>query len=299
MMPAAGHLEHMPSHIMQRVGRYEDAAEANRKGAVADKAYLGRTAPLDYYPMYVAHNFQFLAYSTAMEGRREETLYAMKQMRVVFTDKTMLSMPGADWLGAEPYLVFVRFGMWDEMLAEPKPNPELKGLTGGYLYGRATALAAKGRVEEARAALAELDALRAALAPDAPAAYNLAKDVLGLAAELGKAHVQLALKDRAAAIATLTGAVALEDKLSYDEPADWFFPVRHLLGAELIRAGRNAEAEAVYREDLRRNPGNGWSLFGLAQSLRAQGKAREADTTDAKFRAAWQHADVKLTASAM
>ena len=299
MMPAAGHLEHMPAHIMQRVGRYEDAAEANRKGAAADQAYLGKTRPLDYYGMYVAHNYQFLGYSTAMEGRRAETLEAMKQMRAAFPEEAMLSMPGLDWYGAEPYLAMVRFGLWDQILAEPRPNPALKTLTGGYLFASVMALAATNRVAEATRRLDELNAVRAGLPADATAGFNSAADVLGVAALIARSRVERAQHHADAAIATLTEAVALEDKLGYDEPADWFFPVRHLLGAELVKAGKNSLAESVYREDLRRNPGNGWSLFGLSQALRAQRKSGEAAAADAQFREAWKHADVTLTASAL
>jgi tetratricopeptide (TPR) repeat protein len=299
MMPAAGHLEHMPAHIMQRVGRYEDAAEANRKGAVADQTYLAKTTPLDYYGMYVAHNYQFLAYSTAMEGRRAETLEAIEQMRAAFPEDVMLAMPGPDWYGAEPYLAMVRFGLWEQILTEPRPNPALKSLTGAYLFASVTALAATNRVAEASQRLDELNALRAAIPADASAGFNSAADVLRVAATIAKSQIELAQRHPDAAIATLTEAVALEDRLGYDEPAAWFFPVRHLLGAELVKAGKNALAESVYREDLRRNPGNGWSLFGLAQALRAQGKSGEAAASDALFRDAWKHADVTLTASAM
>jgi len=299
MMPAAGHLEHMPAHIMQRVGRYEEAAEANRKGAAADRVYLSKTQPPDYYPMYVAHNFQFLGYATAMEGRRSETLDAMKEMRAAFPESAMLAMPGLDWYGAEPYLAMVRFGMWDQLLAEPRPNPALKVMTGGYLFARATALAAKNRIAEARQTLEELDRLRAALPPDTAAGLNVAPDVLAVGATIAKARIALAEQHRDAGIAALTEAVVLEDRLAYDEPADWFFPVRHLLGAELLKAGRSADAEAVYREDLKRNPMNGWSLFGLAQALRSEKKAAEANKIDAQFNEAWKHADITLTASAM
>jgi tetratricopeptide (TPR) repeat protein len=191
----------------------------------------------------------------------------------------------------------VRFGLWDEILAEPRPNPALKALTGGYLFTRATALAARGRTREARQSLAELDQLRASLPADAMAGFNSAADVLALATLLAKSQIERAEHNRVAAIRTLTEAVAKEDGLGYDEPADWFFPVRHLLGAELLQAGRSVEAEAVYREDLRRNPNNGWSLFGLAQALRAQGKRNQAAVIDGQFRDAWQHADVTLTAS--
>jgi tetratricopeptide (TPR) repeat protein len=299
MMPGAGHLEHMPAHIMQRVGRYEEAAEANRKGAAADRAYLSKTQPLDYYPMYVAHNFQFLGYSAAMEGRRAEALDAMRQLRAAFPEDAMLAMPGVDWYGAEPFLVMVRFALWDEILAEPQPNPALKALTGGYLFARATALAAKDRTTEATQAIAELEKVRASVPADAVAGLNTAPDVLALAASIAKSRIELAQHNRDAAIATLTEAVALEDRLMYDEPADWFFPVRHLLGAELLKAGKSVQAEAVYREDLRRNPNNGWSLFGLAQALRAQHKLSAAAAIDVKFREAWKRSDVTLTASTM
>jgi hypothetical protein len=281
------------------VGRYEDAAEANRLAAAAAEFYLRKTQPLDYYPMYVAHNFQFLAYATAMEGRKAETLEAVRQLRSVFPEQVMLAMPGTDWYGAELALARVRFGMWDEILAEPPPNPALKALTGGYLFARAMALAAKDRAREARQSLQELDRLRVSLLGEATAGLNSAADVLALAFTIARSRIELAEHRQDAAIATLTAAVAQEDRLSYDEPADWFFPVRHLLGAQLLKAGRNEQARAVYLEDLRRNPDNGCSLFGLAQALRAERRSEEAAQVDAKFARAWKRADVRLTASAM
>src|SRR3954471_20935005 len=142
MMPAAGHLEHMPAHIMQRVGRYEEAAEANRKGAAADLAYLGATAPPDYYPMYLIHNFQFLAFAAAMEGRKAETIDALRKAKAAVPEAMMLAMPGLDWSVGYLYDGMVRFGMWDEILVEPAPNPKLAGLTAAWLQARATALAA-------------------------------------------------------------------------------------------------------------------------------------------------------------
>jgi tetratricopeptide (TPR) repeat protein len=297
MMPAAGHLEHMPAHTMQRVGRYEDAADANRKGAAADRIYLSKTQPPDYYAMYVAHNFQFLGYATAMQGRKAETLSAMVELRTVFPEGAMLAMPGTDWYGSERYLALVRFGLWDEILAEAAPNPSLKSLTAGYLYARVAALAARGRIAEARQAQLELERTRASLPPDATAGLNRASDVLALASSLASAQLQMAEHKDPDAIVTLTAAVAQEDKLSYDEPADWFIPVRHMLGAELMKVGRFAQAESVYRQDLNRNPNNGWSLFGLAQALRKQGRTSEAAAVDGEFAAAWKRADVTLTAS--
>jgi tetratricopeptide (TPR) repeat protein len=295
MMPAAGHLEHMPAHIMQRVGRYEDAAEANRKGVAADLAYFATTKPLDYYVMYTAHNYQFLAFSAAMEGRQAETIEAARQSRALVSDDMLLTMPGADWAVAELYAAMVRFGMWDEILAEPVPSPKLVGLTGAYLYTKATALAAKGRVDEARAPLAELEKLAVI---DHNAGLNQLKDVLAVAVLTVKARLALAEGRNDEATGILREAIAKKDRLAYDEPADWFFPVRHILGAVLIRAGRGADAEAVYRADLNRHPNNGWALYGLAQALRIEGRSADALAAQQQLDTAWKNADVTLSASA-
>jgi tetratricopeptide (TPR) repeat protein len=298
-MPAAGHLLHMPAHIMQRIGRYEDAAEANRRGAVADERYATLTQPLDYYPVvYTAHNYQFSAYSAAMEGRKSETLEAVKNSRRVVSDEMLLAMPGMDWYLAEAYAAFVRFGLWDEMLATPAPTPKLPALTGGYLYGRGVALAAKGRLDEARATLVELQRLAAAMPADAIAGQNAVKDVFGVAVAIVQARIAASEKRTDEAISKLRQATAAEDKLAYDEPKDWFFPARHLLGRQLLQSGKASEAESVYREDLEQNPANGWALYGLSAALKAQGKRAEAAQVTRQFQAAWRNADVTLAASA-
>jgi len=296
MMPAAGHLEHMPAHIFQRVGRYEEAAEANRKGAAADLAYLGLTAPPDYYPMYLIHNFQFLAASAAMEGRRAETLDALRKARASVPDAMLLAMPGLDWSIGYLYEGMARFGMWDDLLAEPRPNPKLTGLTAAWLQGRAVALAAKGRVAEARAAVGELDRLAAATPADAGQGQNKARPVYEIAALRAKARIASAEGRKADAVALLRQAVLAEDKLAYNEPEDVFFPSRHLLGAALIAAGRPAEAEAVYREDLKRHPHNGWALHGLQAAYAAQHKYP--GEIDPQVDAAWKQADVRTASSA-
>ena len=296
MMPAAGHLEHMPAHIYQRVGRYEEAAEANRKGAAADVAYLKLTPAPDYYPMYLIHNYQFLAYSAAMEGRRAETVKALRDARAAVPDAMLLAMPGLDWGIGYLYDGMARFGLWDEIIAEPAPDPKLAGLTIAWLQARATALAAKGRTAEAKAILPELDRAIAAVPGDATQGQNAARPLYEIGALKAKARIAFAEGKRDAAITLLREAVAKEDTLAYNEPSDEFFPVRHLLGAVLLHAGKAAEAEAVYREDLKRQPGNGWALQGLVRALEAQGK--NAAPVKAQFTQAWKHADTPVTASA-
>ena len=299
LAPAAGHLVHMPAHIYQRVGRYEDAAQANRNGAQDDAVYTTRTRPLDYYPvMYTAHNYQFLAYSAAMEGRKAETVAATDSSRKVVSDQMLLEMPGTDWYVAESYVSRVRFGMWDEMLALSPPNPKLVGLTGGFLFGRGVALAATGHVNEARATLNDLQKLAASVPADAIAGQNTVKDVLAVAIPILEGRIAGAEHRSGEAVSLLRQAVAAEDRLAYDEPKDWFFPARHLLGAELLRAGKADEAERIYRDDLRQNPANGWSLYGLSTALKTQGKTAESIRVRRLFDDAWRHSDITLAASA-
>jgi tetratricopeptide (TPR) repeat protein len=298
MMPSAGHLEHMPAHILQRVGRYEEAAEANRKGAAADLAYLKETSAPDYYPMYMIHNFQFLAAAAGMEGRREETISALKQARAHIPDQLLFGMPGLDWAASFKYDGYTKFGMWDDMLNEPAPDAKLPGATISYLQSRATALAATGKVEEAKAELAKTEKLIAAVPPEAMQGNNVAKSLYDIGQLKAEARVANAEGKRDDAVRMLTEAVGMEDKLAYNEPNDMIFPTRHLLGAELLAAGKPADAEAVYREDLKRHPSNGWAYFGLSQALSAQKKDGEAAEARKQFDDAWRKADVKLAATA-
>ena len=298
LMPGAGHLQHMPAHILQRVGQYEEAAEANRKGVAADQAYFAATTAPDYYAMYLAHNYQFLAFATAMEGRKAETLQSVSSLRKAAPEAMLMQMPGVDWSAAEGYFVLLRFGVWEQLLAEPAPTASLPGLMGGYLYARGTALAATGQVAEAKVVLGQLQQRAAAAPADAPAGNNTLKDVLGLAVTCLEARIASAENRSDDAIALLKEAALKEDHLSYDEPKDWFVPVREVLGAELLKAHRAAEAEKVYWEDLARNPHNGWALFGLRAALTAQSKSTEAKRVGKQFDAAWQHADITLSASA-
>ena len=298
MMPGAGHLVHMPSHIMQRVGRYEEAAEANRLGAAADLAYLKKTAPPDYYPMYLVHNYQFLAFAAAMEGRSAEAISASRAARSAMPDGMLFSMPGLDWSMGYLYDALVRFGRWDEMLRETAPDSRLAGLSISFHQARAIALAATGRMSEAQTELTASQALVAATPSEAAQGMNAARSVYEIGQRKAAARLAATTGDPGAAIALLQEASILEDKLAYNEPEDIFFPVRHLLGATLLDAGRSSEAEAVFREDLRRHPKNGWALTGLKSALAAQGHDNDVRSIDLQLQQAWIKADREIVQAA-
>jgi tetratricopeptide (TPR) repeat protein len=299
LMPAAGHIVHMPAHIFQRIGRYEEASEANRRAVKADEAYLARTQPPGYYPMYLGHNFGFLAFSASMLGRSEESLRAARKSTKAIPPEMLDMMPGMDFFASEPLLVMVRFGKWKEILAEPRPPEKYPTLTGLWLHARGMALASTGRTAEARATMRELRTLATRIPPDVQAGQNPASGMCRLGADAIEARIAERSRSWKPAIAAWTRAVAQEDGFAYNEPADWFYPMRHYLGAALLDARKPKEAEAVFREDLKRNPGNGWALHGLATALAAQGKKDEAAPTRAKFEEAWKDADIKLTRAAL
>lgn len=297
LVPGAGHLVHMPAHIYQRVGRYADASEANRRAIVADERYLSTVEPPGYYPFYLGHNYGFLAYSASMQGRAAESLAASREAAGAIPKDVVCGMPGMDFFLSEPLLVMVRFGRWDEILAEPQPDPKYPVLTALWHHAHGMAQAATGKVTEAEADLAEIEKIAREIPEDMLAGLNAGRDVLKLAAQVLQARIATA-REEPEAIALWERAVALEDDLAYNEPADWFYPVRHYLGAALLEAGRAEEAEAVYRADLERHPNNGWGSFGLWKSLEAQKKAKAAKVAEKQFRAAWQDADVELSRSA-
>jgi tetratricopeptide (TPR) repeat protein len=298
MMPAAGHLEHMPAHIFQRIGRYGEAAEANRKGAAADVAYFGLTAPPDYYPMYLIHNYQFLAYSAAMEINQTDTMDALRQAKMAAPETMLLAMPGLDWSIGYLYDGMVRFGLWDDILAEPRPNPKLAGLTAAWLQARAIALAATGKPDQGAVAVAELDGLIAATPAEATHGMNSAKPLYEIGALKARARIAQASGRAGDAVALLRQAVAKEDLLSYNEPADEFFPTRHLLARALLDARRPREAEAVLKEDLKRNPANGWALLGLERALLDQERLEDAKAVARQSMAVLANSDKEMSGPA-
>jgi tetratricopeptide (TPR) repeat protein len=298
LMPGAGHIVHMPAHIFQRVGRYADASAANAKAAEVDKAYLAKTTPPGYYPMYLGHNYGFLSFSASMEGRQATSLSAARDAMKALPPAMIDMMPGMDFFIAEPLLAMVRFGRWDDLLAEPQPDPKYPVLSAFWHHGHGMALAAKGRIPEAKAEVEAIAKITAAAPPDLQAGQSVAKDVFALAGKILEARIATLQKSKNA-LALWAQAVEMGDHLAYSEPDDWFYPVRHYHGAALLNAGKAAEAQAVYLEDLRRHPHNGWALFGVWKSLAAQ-KKPEADVAAAKaeFDAAWAHADIPLTSTA-
>ena len=301
LIPGAGHIVHMPAHIFQRVGRYADAGAANRAGIKTDLAYIDKAKPPEwtyYTGMYLGHNYQFLGYAAAMQGRSTETLEATRDMRAHIPDAVLHMGMGFDWYAAEPYFAMERFGRWSDLLAEPAPDPALGALSAAYRYARVVAFAATGKIDEAKAEKAQLEAIAAATPADAPAGLNTARDLIAVASLVASARIEIAQGRHDDAITTLREATGKEDALAYDEPADWFVPIRHLLGAELLKQGKADEAEGVYRDDLQRHPANGWALYGLARALEAQKKAAAAAAVDDQFKQAWKDADVALASSA-
>jgi len=243
------------------------------------------------------HSIELLAYSAAMQGRKADTLAAVQGLAQARPPDRVEVTRDSGWGLTQQYAALVRFGLWDEMIALGAPDPRARGLTAGYLYGRGVALAARGRIKDANATLAELHALALRAADESPTLDSL-HGVLAVAEPIVAARIAASEGRNDDAVTLLQQAVAAEDNLPHADPAQWFFPARHLLGAQLLIAGRAGEAQRIYRDDLARNPANGWALYGLAAALRAQGRAADAARVMREFEASWRHADVRLLASA-
>ena len=302
LAPDAGHLVHMPSHIYYRVGRYQDAVTSNIAGVGADEALFALCGP-NNYPVYGAlyypHNVHFLWAAASAQGESERALAEARQLASIVEPQLAAFPPLEDYLPI-PVLTLARFGRWDAVLAEPAP-PAGRIYQGGlWHYARGLAHARLGNTAGAETELDAVDALAALPAAEktmVASGFVSAATLLGLASDHLAGEIAAANGDAAGAIESIEAAVATQDALPYVEPPPWYMPTRQALGAVLLQAGRAAEAEAVYRKDLEQYPKNGWSLFGLAQSLHAQGKAEQAAWVEHGFAQAWTHADVKLSAS--
>lgn len=304
LVPGAGHLVHMPSHIYIRTGDYHEGTLANQRAIKSDNAYVTQCRQQGIYTVaYLPHNHHFLWATATFEGRRELSIKAA-MMTSAMIDTAMMRQPGLGTLQhywVIPLYAYIRFGEWNEIFSYPKPAEDLIYPLGVWHFARGLAYTAQDEYSKAQM---ELDKLKTIAANDTlkeitiwdinttKELMEIANRVLGgeLAAKQGRYSI---------AIQLLKEAVAIEDQLNYNEPADWFFPVRQNLGAVLLEAGHPEQAEKVYRNDLKKYPQNGWSLYGLYQSLIAQDKTEEAANVKQQFKKAWRYADTELNASRM
>jgi tetratricopeptide (TPR) repeat protein len=298
VVPGSSHLVHMPSHIFTRVGRYSDAADSNARAVAVDREYLASAPEQDYYGLYIAHNLHFLTYATMMEGRFEAALEAAKALETQVPATFMQRYPGiADgWFAALPH-VLIRFGRWKDILAleeYPAGRPISRAMR---RYARSIANSALGRTTEARAEMAAFEAEAARVPIEWTIGMNPAHAVFPMARKMMLGELAFREGDHDLAFASLREGAALEDELLYDEPPGWLQPVRHALGALLMAAGRYAEAEQVYGEDLERNPNNGWALLGLEKARRMQGETEGLDELIRQRSKAWARSDVAPTSS--
>lgn len=301
LMPSAGHMVHMPSHIYYRVGRYADAVRANDLAVAADEDYITQCRAQGIYPLaYYPHNIHFLWAAASMEGRDQEALAAARKVASRVTPEMVKQFSILQGFQAVPYFALVRFGHWDEILQETRPSDDYPFLLGHWHYARGRAFAATGKLAEAEGELRALEAIAGSRKlAELPATFssNTPDALMRIAVASLTGEIAAAAKDWDKAVAYFHRAVLYDDALNYIEPPDWDYPPRQSLGAVLLAAGRPAEAEIVYWEDLRRKPDNGWSLFGLLQALKAQGKNVLAAEVEKRFQKAWAQAEVKLTAS--
>ena len=302
LMPGAGHMVHMPSHIYMRLGRFTDSYEANRKAVQADESYITQCRSQGIYPLnYYPHNIHFMAWSAMLQGRQEAALEAAR--KIVEKVPPELSADKNVWalyetFLSQPMFVMVRFGMWEKMLAEPKPDSESKFMTGIWHYGRALAYIHTDRPAKARRELGPVVEAREAMGEsDHYIGFATAQTLMTIAEETVRGELAYSDGNTLMGLAHLERAVRLEDSLRYNEPPDWYFPLRHFLGAMLLDAGRPNEAEVVYAADLRKNPENGYSLFGLRSALAQQGKSEDARAVARRFDHAWADATHTLTSS--
>ena len=292
LMPGVGHMVHMPGHIYIRVGRYEDAIASNVHAVHTDESYIASESPSGVYPIaYYPHNYHFLSFAATMVGKSKQAIDAARSLVQKVPVDIARQVPPVEPLLPFLHLTLATFGKWDEVLGEPVPPADLRHATGMVQYARGTAFAAKQQWTEAQTALDTVTAIwKATAVSDNKTVLEIA--VHALTAEIAERRGKLDV-----AAMHYRVAMKLEDGLQYIDPPLWHYPIRHSLGKTLLKAGKAAEAEAIYREDLKRFPGNGWSLYGLAASLRSRGAIKKAEQVELELQKAWAGADVALTAS--
>lgn len=298
LQPGLPHMVHMPSHIDVRLGHWREAVEANELAVDSDRAYRVLRPGQGFYRLYMLHDHHMLAYAAMMRGQSARAIQAMDtliaEMPIGWARE---NAPIADGYFAMPIEVRLRFGRWDDVLSIPEPESVFPISRALRHAARATALAALGRLDDAQDARRQFQEARSAVPADAQFGHSPASLVLAVAENFMEGEVLLQAGKLAESVEYLRKAVEAEDALGFDEPPDWILPARHALGAVLLASGRAEEAEAVYREDLRRLPENGWSLFGLSRALEYQAKQADAADALARWQAVWKDADVDLSSS--
>ncbi len=298
LVPGSGHLVHMPSHIFIRTGRYAQAAEANAQAIKADEAYFALAPKPDFYSLYFLHNVHFLAYAAMMEGRYETAIQAARKIEQRIPAEFLKNyVEMADGFMPTALHVMIRFGQWNDILAEPEPESWRIFSRAERHFARSVAYSALGQTDKAKQEIGLLDKEALRLTDKWKMGNNPAQKVIAIARKMAEGELAFREGQRDQAFELLREAVAMEESLSYDEPPGWMQPVRHALGALLMADGRYAEAETVYRADLLRHPNNAWSLLGLMQSLEKQARHSEAVALAPKVKSAWARADVSPKAS--
>lgn len=290
IMPGAGHMVHMASHIFSRLGDYENSAAVNLTAAEVDRKYIERTGAKGVYPlMYYSHNLHFVSYSRLMQGRFEEALdYSERLRRNV--DGAIDDMPMLAPYGTYDWLILTRFGKWNEMLAQPEPKEKEVYVQAMYRYARGIANAGLGKVADAQAERERMEALCNRVPEEAMLMINPMRSVLAIGMADLDGRIARAKKEGETEVAQFERAVEMQDKLNYMEPPEWHYPMREALGGALLRQGKAAEAERVFRRDLELNPRNGRSLFGLLEALKAQNKVVAVEWVKKEFAEAWKSA---------
>jgi tetratricopeptide (TPR) repeat protein len=301
MVPNAGHLVHMPANIYERTGNYEEAARNNAHAAKVDREYAaeaGRTGSI-YDLMYHSHNEHFQAMAASMAGHYAEAKNAADSLAARLLPHVKM-MPILDVFVMTPIWVDVRFSKWSAVLSRPEPLKETPTTHAMWRYSRALAFTAASKLDDAKKEQALFNAEASAFPADAMfGEQNKAKDVLGVAGHVVEARLAAASGNKDEAIAHRQKAVEIQDSLNYTEPTDWYYSVRESLGAALLAANNPTEAEQVFRADLRQNPRNPRSLFGLMEALRMQKRDADAAWVEKQFQSAWKNADIKLTLVAL
>jgi tetratricopeptide (TPR) repeat protein len=302
LMPAAGHLVHMPSHIYIRVGRYQDAVKANQDAILADEDYISQCYAQGMYPLaYYPHNVHFLWSAASLLGDSKTAIDAARKTAEKVPVGELANLPFLEDFASVPLLAYARFGKWNEILTVPYQGDAYKHLKLIRHYARGLAFVRKHNLKEAKEELEALEQMKADPALEELVANytNPSSKIAQVAFEVLAGEVAAADGDITKAIDHLKSAVELEDQLIYSEPSAWHIPPRQNLGVLLLESGQYAEAEMVYRKDLEDLRQNGWSLTGLHQSLKAQGKEAEALEVKHELDRAWQHADIALERSVL